>query len=143
RASPEVHRPPGQPAFRKTPLYTLFRFVQFIRTRGIHMKARISLGVALLALCAFGTSAYAAQAGGAGGPPRGGGGGLVQMLVESNAFPDGGIVPPKHSMAGGNVQPDFKLSNVPANAQSIAIIMHDLDVAFGPASEDVLHWVVW
>lgn len=107
------------------------------------MKARISLGVALLALCAFGTSAYAAQAGGAGGPPRGGGGGLVQMLVESNAFQDGGIVPPKHSMAGGNVQPDFKLSNVPANAQSIAIIMHDLDVAFGPASEDVLHWVVW
>lgn len=108
------------------------------------MKARFKLGAALLTLCAFGITAQAAQpAGGAGGPPRGGGGGLVQMLVESNAFPDGGIVPPKHSMAGGNVQPDFKLSNVPANAQSIAIIMHDLDVAFGPNSEDVLHWVVW
>jgi len=109
------------------------------------MKARFRFGAALLSLCAFGITAHAMQAGGgAGGPPRGGGGGgLVQMLVESNAFPDGGIVPPKHSMAGGNVQPDFKLSNVPTNAQTIAIIMHDLDVAFGPNSEDVLHWVVW
>jgi len=67
----------------------------------------------------------------------------VQLLVESKAFADGGIVPPKYSMAGGNTQPDFTLSNVPANAQSIAIIMHDLDVAFGPNAEDVLHWVVW
>jgi Raf kinase inhibitor-like YbhB/YbcL family protein len=106
------------------------------------MKARFRLGAALLSLCAIGITTHAAQpGGGAGGPPRGGG--LVQLLVESNAFQDGGIVPPKHSMAGGNVQPDFKLSNVPANAQTFAIIMHDLDVAFGPNSEDVLHWVVW
>lgn len=104
-------------------------------------------GAAMLALAALGTTALAqAPAGGppAGGPPRGGGGGgLVQMLVESKAFEDGGIVPPKFSMAGGNTQPDFKLSNVPATAQSIAIIMHDLDVSFGANAEDVLHWVVW
>jgi Raf kinase inhibitor-like YbhB/YbcL family protein len=106
-------------------------------------------GAALIALAAMGATALAqAPAGGppAGGPPRAGGGGgfgLVPLLIESKAFEDGGIVPPKYSNAGGNVQPDFKISNVPATAQSIAIVMHDLDVSFGPNAEDVLHWVVW
>src|SRR5688500_13234565 len=106
------------------------------------MRRTFMKGAAMLALAALGTTALAQAP--AGGPPRGGGGGgLVQMLVESKAFDDGGIVPPKFSMAGGNTQPDFKLSNVPATAQSIAIIMHDLDVSFGANAEDVLHWVVW
>lgn len=110
------------------------------------MRRTFVKSAALIALAAMSASALAqAPGGGAGGPPRGGGGGfgLVPLLVESNAFPDGGIVPPKYSMAGGNTQPDFKISNVPATAQSIAIIMHDLDVAFGQNAEDVLHWVVW
>ncbi|HWL64286.1 MAG TPA: YbhB/YbcL family Raf kinase inhibitor-like protein [Steroidobacteraceae bacterium] len=119
------------------------------------MRRSFIKSAALLAFAAMGAGPVLAQAPGgppgggppggprAGGPPRGGGGALVQLLVESKAFADGGIVPPKYSMAGGNTQPDFTLSNVPANAQSIAIIMHDLDVAFGPNAEDVLHWVVW
>lgn len=120
------------------------------------MRRTFIKSAALLAFAAMGAGSVLAQAPGgapgggppggpgAGGPPRGGGpGALVQMLVESKAFADGGIVPPKYSMAGGNTQPDFTLSNVPANAQSIAIIMHDLDVAFGANAEDVLHWVVW
>jgi Raf kinase inhibitor-like YbhB/YbcL family protein len=80
--------------------------------------------------------------GGGGGPPRGGGFGLVPLLIESKAFADGAIVPPKYSNAGGNVQPDFKISNAPATAQSFAIIMHDIDVALN-GTDDVLHWVVW
>jgi Raf kinase inhibitor-like YbhB/YbcL family protein len=78
----------------------------------------------------------------AGGPPRGGGFKLVPLLIESKAFADGAIVPPKFSNAGGNVQPDFKISNAPAETQSFAIIMHDIDVALG-GPDDVLHWVVW
>jgi Raf kinase inhibitor-like YbhB/YbcL family protein len=108
------------------------------------MKARFNLGAALLTLCAFGITAQAAQpGGGAGGPPRGGGGGLVPMLVESNAFPDGGIAPLKFSFYGSNTQPDFKISNLPDSAQTIAIIMHDLDVAMGGNTDDVLHWVAY
>ncbi len=109
------------------------------------MKARFNLGAALLTLCAFGLTAQAAQpGGGAGGPPRGGGGGgLVPMLVESNAFPDGGIAPLKFSFYGSNTQPDFKISNVPETAQTFAIIMHDLDVAMGGNTDDVLHWVAY
>lgn len=105
------------------------------------MKARFSLGAALLTLCAFGITAQAAQP--AGGPPRGGGFGLAPMLVESNAFEDGGIVPLKHSMYGSNTQPDFKISNIPDTATTVAIIFHDLDVAMGGNPDDNLHWMAW
>ncbi|HXC60234.1 MAG TPA: YbhB/YbcL family Raf kinase inhibitor-like protein [Steroidobacteraceae bacterium] len=111
---------------------------------------KTSAALALL-LITFGAGTVLAQAppaggppaaGGAGGPPRGGGFKLVPLLIESKAFPDGGIVPPKYSGAGGNVQPDFKISNAPPETQSFALITHDIDVALG-GPDDVLHWVVW
>jgi Raf kinase inhibitor-like YbhB/YbcL family protein len=94
---------------------------------------------ATLLLGAIATSPAFAQAPPQGGRPPG----LVPLLIESNAFPDGGIVPDKYSMRGGNVQPDFKISNAPENTQSFAIILHDIDVALNGGTEDVLHWVVW
>lgn len=103
------------------------------------MNTRFKTALATMLLTFGAVQALAQQ-----GPPAGGQRpALVPLLIESKAFADGAIVPPKYSMAGGNVQPDFKISNAPPNTQSFAIIMHDLDVAFGPASEDVLHWVVW
>ncbi len=107
-------------------------------------------GAAMLAFASMGAVALAqapAPAQGsapAGGPPRGGGGGgLVQMLIESKAFEDGGVVPLKFSFYGTNTMPDFKISNIPATAQSIAIILHDLDVASGGNPDDNLHWLAW
>jgi Raf kinase inhibitor-like YbhB/YbcL family protein len=82
-----------------------------------------------------------AQAGGGGGPPPGFR--LAQLVVESTAFEDGGIVPDKYVARGGNVQPGFKFSNAPAETVSYAIIFHDLDVALGGGTDDVLHWFVW
>ena len=76
-------------------------------------------------------------------PARPAGPGLVPLLIESNAFQDGGVVPDKFSFRGGNVQPDFKISNAPENTQSFAIIFHDIDVALNGGTDDVLHWVVW
>ena len=81
-----------------------------------------------------------------GGGGRGGGRGgfnLPPLLMESDAFPDGGIVPPKYAGRGGNVQPGFKFSGAPAGTVSYAIIFHDLDVAIGGNTGDVLHWMVW
>jgi Raf kinase inhibitor-like YbhB/YbcL family protein len=69
--------------------------------------------------------------------------GLVPLLIESKAFPDGGIVPDKYAFRGENVQPDFKISNAPAETQSFAIILHDIDVAIGGGTDDVLHWVAF
>ena len=48
-------------------------------------------------------------------PARPAGPGLIPLLIESNAFADGAIVPDKYSFRGGNVQPDFKISNAPEN----------------------------
>lgn len=106
------------------------------------MRTKYTAALALLAVTAFGAGAAFAQAP-AGGPPRGGGMGLAQVVVESKAFEDGGIVPLKFSFYGSNTQPDFKLTNLPPTAQSVAIIFHDLDVAMGGNTDDVLHWVAW
>jgi Raf kinase inhibitor-like YbhB/YbcL family protein len=76
---------------------------------------------------------------------RGGGGrgfNLPPLLMQTDAFPDGGIVPQKYAGRGG-VQPGFTFSNAPQGTVSYAIIFHDLDVAIGGNPPDVLHWVVW
>jgi len=112
------------------------------------MRIKVSAALALLASGLLLASAAHAQQPPAGGgqppqgQPRGGGFKLVPLLIESNAFPDGGIVPDKYSFRGGNVQPDFKISNAPAETQSFAIILHDIDVAIG-GPDDVLHWVAF
>jgi Raf kinase inhibitor-like YbhB/YbcL family protein len=67
---------------------------------------------------------------------------MAQVVVESKAFADGAVVPRKYSFYGSNTQPDFKLTNLPDGAQSVAIIFHDLDVAMS-GTDDVLHWVAW
>ena len=100
---------------------------------------RAFAATALLGVLA--TTAFAQGQPAAGQRPAGPG--LVPLLIESNAFPDGGVVPDKFSFRGGNTQPDFKISNAPENTQSFAIIFHDIDVAIGGNTDDVLHWVVW
>jgi len=109
------------------------------------MRTRVSAALALLfSGLLFVTAVEAQQPPAGGGPPQQGQPrrGLVPLLIESNAFPDGGIVPDKYSFRGGNTQPDFKISNAPAETQSFAIILHDIDVGIG-GPDDVLHWVAF
>jgi Raf kinase inhibitor-like YbhB/YbcL family protein len=108
--------------------------------RIISLNRGFTVGLVLLLSLVFAVPEAMAQ-GGRGG--RGGGGGLVQVKIDSNAFPDGGIVPPKYVSRGDNVQPDFRWSNLSGGAVSVAIILHDLDVALGGNTGDVLHWVAW
>ena len=68
---------------------------------------------------------------------------LPPLLMETAAFEDGGIVPAKYAMRGENVQPGFTFSNAPDGTVAYAIIFHDLDVAMGGNTGDVLHWIVW
>ena len=108
------------------------------------MRSTLIKAAAVLVLAATSLAAVAQQpaAGGApsSGPARWT---LVPMLIESKAFEDGGIVPLKYSFYGANTLPDFKVSNLPAGTQSIAIILHDLDVAAAFNPEDNLHWLAW
>jgi Raf kinase inhibitor-like YbhB/YbcL family protein len=98
--------------------------------------------VAVAMIVALSDHAAAQQRGGAG---RGGRGGfnLPPLLMSTDAFPDGGIVPEKYSGRGGNVQPGFKFTGAPENTVAYAIIFHDIDVALGGNTDDVLHWMVW
>jgi Raf kinase inhibitor-like YbhB/YbcL family protein len=114
------------------------------RTHFLGVAAAVALGVAL---AAPGTTARADQGGGAAqgaGGGRGGGRGfnLPPLLMETDAFPDGGIVPQKYAGRGG-VQPGFKFSNAPAGTVAYAIIFHDIDVALQNGTGDVLHWIAW
>jgi len=68
---------------------------------------------------------------------------LPPLLMESDAFPDGGVVPMKYAGRGENVQPGFRFSNAPDSTVSYAIIFHDIDVALQGSTNDVLHWIVW
>ncbi len=68
---------------------------------------------------------------------------LAPLLMETNAFPDGGIIPPQFTGRGGNTQPGFRFSNAPAGTVAYAIIFHDIDVALPGGTDDVLHWIVW
>jgi Raf kinase inhibitor-like YbhB/YbcL family protein len=95
----------------------------------------LKVSAALVALALAGAAEASAQ--------RGGGFSLPPLLMETDAFPDGGIVPARFTGRGGNVQPAFRFSNAPESAVSYAIIFHDLDVAIGGNTGDVLHWMAW
>lgn len=73
---------------------------------------------------------------------RGGGFSLAPLVIQTNAFADGAVVPVRYSQAGDNVQPAFTFSGAPDNTVAYALIMTDLDVAFqGPQA--FMHWAVW
>ena len=84
--------------------------------------------------------------------PRGGGGGrgggrggpqMVPMLLESDAYADGAIVPAKYSNAGGSTMPAFKITNIPMGTVSFAVIFHDIEPVVGNPPGDVLHAMFW
>lgn len=67
---------------------------------------------------------------------------LPPLLIETDAFPDGGVIPMRNAGPGDNVQPAFTFSNAPDETVSYAFVMTDLDVAFR-APEGFMHWAVW
>jgi Raf kinase inhibitor-like YbhB/YbcL family protein len=120
------------------------------------MHSRYAIAAAVILAVVFGSNLPAQERQGAagggqgqrqGGGPAGRGRGfnLPPLLMETDAFPDGGIVPPKYVSAnnGASVLPGFKISNAPAGTVAYAVIFHDLDVALMNGTGDVLHWLAW
>jgi len=106
------------------------------------MRTRLLTSVAVLVtVTALGVD-LAAQRGGGRGRGRGGFN-LPPLLMQTDAFPDGGVVPERFAVRGGNVQPAFTFSNVPDGTVSFAIIFHDIDVSIMGGTGDVLHWMAW
>ena len=67
------------------------------------------------------------------------------MTLASPAWTDGGQIPATHGQASGNgdVSPPLTWSNVPDGAVSFVLVVHDLDTAVNPGTDDLLHWLVW
>lgn len=62
------------------------------------------------------------------------------MFLTSPSFEDGSYIPKKFSCEGGNINPELQIENVPENAKSLALILHDPDA---PMAGGFTHWVVW
>ena len=61
------------------------------------------------------------------------------LQIISPVFRDGAQIPEQYTCRGQNVNPPLNFFNVPRNAQSLALIMHDPDAPVG----DYTHWLVW
>lgn len=61
------------------------------------------------------------------------------MKISSVVFENNGKIPKKYTCDGENVSPPLKISNVPKNAKSLALILDDPDAPKGTFT----HWTVW
>ena len=62
------------------------------------------------------------------------------MNITSPAFTENAKLPKIYAKLGGNQRPPLEISDVPANAKSLAIICHDPDA---PGRDGFYHWTVW
>lgn len=62
------------------------------------------------------------------------------MIITSPAFEEGGFIPKKYSCDGDNINPELQIQNIPSEAESLALILHDPDA---PMPGGFTHWVLW
>lgn len=62
------------------------------------------------------------------------------MIITSSAFNNGDMIPLKFTCDGGDINPELLIQNVPAEARSLALIIHDPDA---PVAGGFAHWTVW
>src|SRR3990172_197582 len=67
------------------------------------------------------------------------------MKLSSPVFEDNQMIPSIYTCDGENVSPPLLISEVPNNAQSLALIMDDPDAATDPdgPGKTFDHWCVW
>lgn len=64
---------------------------------------------------------------------------MQKLKISSSAFEESGNIPSKYTCDGVNIVPPLQISDIPAEARSLAIIMDDPDTAMGT----FVHWVKW
>jgi len=67
---------------------------------------------------------------------------MDNFTLESEAFVNGGVIPRKYGYKNGNQSPSLKISGIPENTSSLALIMDDPD-AIGAVGKVWVHWVLW
>jgi len=64
---------------------------------------------------------------------------VQSMILSSSAFENNGTIPSVYTCDGSGISPPLAITNVPKNAQSLALIVEDPDAPSGT----VTHWIVW
>jgi Raf kinase inhibitor-like YbhB/YbcL family protein len=64
---------------------------------------------------------------------------MSDLSISSAAFSHNGMIPPKYTCDGANVNPPLSFANVPEKTRSLALIVDDPDAPAGTW----VHWVVW
>ena len=67
---------------------------------------------------------------------------MGNFTLESEAFDNGGVIPRKYGYKNGNQSPPLKISGIPENTLSLALIMDEPD-AMGVVGKVWVHWVLW
>ncbi len=74
---------------------------------------------------------------------------IPPMLVTSDSFPDGGMIPVEYTQAGPDAgegrgtSPQLSWSNVPEGTESFVLLFRDPEVVRNRSSQDQVHWLVW
>lgn len=61
------------------------------------------------------------------------------LALSSTAFDDNQPIPTQYTCKGENVNPPLAITGVPAEAKTLALIVHDPDAVSG----DFVHWLMW
>ena len=64
---------------------------------------------------------------------------ITSMLITSPSFKNNEFIPDKFTCAGGDINPELDISNVPPEAKGLALIMDDPDAPGGTFT----HWTIW
>jgi Raf kinase inhibitor-like YbhB/YbcL family protein len=62
------------------------------------------------------------------------------MFLISPSFEDEKPIPKKFTCDGSNINPELEIQNVPEEARTLALIVHDPDA---PKEKGFTHWVLW
>ena len=64
---------------------------------------------------------------------------MRRLTISSPAFENNGIIPPKYTCSGEDVNPQLNIEGIPKETKSLVLIVDDPDAPMG----DWVHWIVW
>ena len=67
---------------------------------------------------------------------------MENFTLSSEEFENKNVIPKKYGYKNGNHSPPLKISGVPENTISLALIMDDPD-AMGAVGKIWVHWILW
>ncbi len=67
---------------------------------------------------------------------------MTSLTLESDSFENNGIIPKKFGYKNGNTSPSLRISNIPENTKSLALVMDDPD-AMQAVGKVWVHWILY